>query len=440
MQVLQPHFAVLDIETTGFSPTKDRIVEIAIVRLDINGVFVDEWVTRVNPDRPVGATHVHGITQADVIDKPRFAEIAGEIARRLNKTVVVAHNASFDVGFLKEEFDAAGWEFPQIPVFCTLDWSYQYYPQQPRHRLEDCCNYHGVELVGAHSALGDAQATAKLLVRFMINAQLLGKDVPRPEWPSGPAREPKLREPYVFRGRALDPYVQARIAANATKQKPESGTLRSQISLLSLRDVTDENSSNGLVNYLETLLTVLDDGIVTDAEAEALEDLRAALDISVEEATMAHESLIVEIAKHAVADGTITKKERDELKLLTELLGSPASFVVKALKAAEIAHFKNKSKDLADLPDAWQFGEPVRVGDQVVFTGGETSVRDVLEEKSVEVGVIVGSGVSSKTRLLVSDGEFQGGKFRAAQEKGIRTVTYETYSELIKYVQPWITR
>lgn len=99
-----PRFAVIDVETTGLHPQTQRIVEIAIIRTDETGAQVDSWSTRINPEQPVGATHVHGITDRDVAHAPLFAHVAQAIGSLLNGLVVVAHNAEFDEAFLRAEF------------------------------------------------------------------------------------------------------------------------------------------------------------------------------------------------------------------------------------------------------------------------------------------------------------------------------------------------
>jgi DNA polymerase-3 subunit epsilon len=68
-------FVVLDVETTGLSPIADRVVEVAVVRTDSWGRNVGEWSSRLNPGRRVTATHIHGLTQADVADAPAFADV-----------------------------------------------------------------------------------------------------------------------------------------------------------------------------------------------------------------------------------------------------------------------------------------------------------------------------------------------------------------------------
>src|SRR3954447_21053253 len=67
-------YSVLDVETTGLSPTRNRVLELAVIRLDAHGAVVDEWTSRFNPQGPVGATHIHGITADDVRSAPLFAD------------------------------------------------------------------------------------------------------------------------------------------------------------------------------------------------------------------------------------------------------------------------------------------------------------------------------------------------------------------------------
>ena len=86
---------MIDVETTGFSPAAgDRIIEIAIARVDRRGRIEDEFATLLNPEgRDTGAVFVHGITNDAVVDAPRFADITGDVLSRLDGCVLVAHNA-----------------------------------------------------------------------------------------------------------------------------------------------------------------------------------------------------------------------------------------------------------------------------------------------------------------------------------------------------------
>ncbi|MBB5832495.1 exonuclease domain-containing protein [Brachybacterium aquaticum] len=171
-----PRFAVLDLETTGLNPASDRILEIAILRADAQGRPLEQWVSRVNPDRPVGATHVHGLTDADVAAAPRFAELARVVGDALQGMVVVAHNAEFDLGFLQAEFARAGLPMPRLVPYCTLQGSTLYLPHLRRRTLAECCAALGVPLRNAHSALGDAFAAAGLLERYLAMDAQTGYD------------------------------------------------------------------------------------------------------------------------------------------------------------------------------------------------------------------------------------------------------------------------
>jgi DNA polymerase III epsilon subunit-like protein len=96
-----PGFAVLDFETTGLFPGgHDRVVEVAVVHVDDVGRVTGQWETLVNPQRDLGAQHIHGIRSADILEAPTFAAIAPHLVDLLGGRVLVAHNASFDVRFL----------------------------------------------------------------------------------------------------------------------------------------------------------------------------------------------------------------------------------------------------------------------------------------------------------------------------------------------------
>ncbi|WP_422116544.1 exonuclease domain-containing protein [Brachybacterium sp. UNK5269] len=173
-----PRFAVIDVETTGLTPADERIIELAIIRADEHGRSIDQWVTRLDPGRPVGATHVHGLTDADLADAPTFAQQALVIGRALQGLVVVAHNADFDIAFLHAEFSRASLPMPRFTTYCTLRGSTLYLPHLARRRLADCCAPFGIANTGAHSALGDASATAQLLQRYLALDAETGYDAP----------------------------------------------------------------------------------------------------------------------------------------------------------------------------------------------------------------------------------------------------------------------
>jgi DNA polymerase III subunit epsilon len=162
MQREPAQFAVIDVETTGFYPNRDRILEIAIVRLSPSGSVLDEYATLINPDRDIGATSCHGVSARDVINAPRFAEVGGDILERLEGAVLVGHNVSFDKSFLLSEYSRIGCVLPDMPTLCTLELSSRFVPYLRSHRLANCCAHFGIPFGTSHEALSDARATAQL--------------------------------------------------------------------------------------------------------------------------------------------------------------------------------------------------------------------------------------------------------------------------------------
>lgn len=159
-------YAVIDVETTGFSPQRDRIVEIAIVQVSEQGKVQDVWSTLINPDQPTGPSHIHGITDNDVRNAPRFKDVLPVIVQQLADTTVVAHNADFDLGFLRSEFHRAGTAAPDWPSLCTMQLSKRYFPGQ-RASLADICKRLDIESGEAHTAAADAVAAARLLSKYI---------------------------------------------------------------------------------------------------------------------------------------------------------------------------------------------------------------------------------------------------------------------------------
>jgi DNA polymerase III epsilon subunit family exonuclease len=170
-------YAVVDVETTRALGRGQRIIEIAIVQVTSEGEIVDEYATLVNPEAPVVFTHVHGISGIAVREAPTFAEIAGDVAERLAGNVFVAHNVSFDRGVVESEFARLGQAIPDLACLCTMRLARQFHLHPHKHaNLRACCEYIGVEMEHHHAALSDTRAAARLLLRYLEEAQLMGKE------------------------------------------------------------------------------------------------------------------------------------------------------------------------------------------------------------------------------------------------------------------------
>jgi len=150
-----PPLAFVDVETTGVDPRTNRITEVGVVTVD--GPRVEKWSTVINPltrrqERPVAP---HEITDSMRDEAPRFKDVAADLARRLEGRLLVAHNARFDHGFLKTEFDRAGIHFaPQ--VLCSLMLSRKLYRELAHHDLDSLMASHALTAPVRHRALHDA--------------------------------------------------------------------------------------------------------------------------------------------------------------------------------------------------------------------------------------------------------------------------------------------
>lgn len=145
----------VDLETTGGTPAEHRITEIGVV--EIGPLGVSTWTTLVNPGQPIPPfiQQLTGISDAMVRDAPSFAELAPALFERLDGKLFVAHNASFDRGFLRAEFERAGFAF-NPDVLCTVRLSRALFPRESRHGLDALIARHGLVPAARHRALADA--------------------------------------------------------------------------------------------------------------------------------------------------------------------------------------------------------------------------------------------------------------------------------------------
>jgi len=160
-------FAVVDLETTGASATYDRIIEVAVVRL-AGGEIVDRYEQLVDPkvNVPPFITGLTGIDNRMVRGKPTFGDVADDVRAALGSLPLVAHNASFDEAFLRHAYARLGQKLTN-PKLCTLRLARRLLPRLPTYRLDALTTYFGIKNGKRHRALGDAEATALVLVRLL---------------------------------------------------------------------------------------------------------------------------------------------------------------------------------------------------------------------------------------------------------------------------------
>lgn len=181
MSLSQLSYVVVDVETTGGSPsTGHRVTEIAAVIVR-GGCIVDIYEQLVNPERYVSPwiTQLTGISNAMLAGQPRFAEIAPDVVSALAGNVFVAHNAAFDWRFVSAELQRAFDKTPTALTLCTVRLARLLLPQLPRRSLDHVAHHYGVQHVATryalkrgtrHSAAGDAVVTAHCLLRMLDDA------------------------------------------------------------------------------------------------------------------------------------------------------------------------------------------------------------------------------------------------------------------------------
>ena len=166
-QSLMDSFVVFDIETTGFSSVTNHIIEIGAVKVE-NGKIVDRFSTYVNPQEPIPyrITKLTTITDADVMDAPTIDQVLPEFFAFCEGCVLVAHNASFDIGFIKE--NARKLELPYAYTHVdTLAMARVLLPQLAKFTLDHVAKTVGVSLENHHRAVDDAEATAEIFEKFI---------------------------------------------------------------------------------------------------------------------------------------------------------------------------------------------------------------------------------------------------------------------------------
>jgi DNA polymerase-3 subunit epsilon len=402
-------FAVVDLETTGLHPDyHHRVVEIAVVDLSLDAQPQGEWTTLVNPERDVGPTRIHGIRAEDVAGAPRFADVAGEVVRRIAGRVLVAHNLRFDLAFLDAELRRVDAALGVAGGVCTLGLASRFGIVGQRN-LSACCQSFGIPLENHHLALADANATAGLLRAYLGLAGGAGlgpseyvRDVPWPPFPP-PAVQP------VPRG-AQSPVRRTTLSSFIAGLPPGPEL-----------NVVDQVAA---VEYLAVLDRALEDRTITDEEILALVRLADDWGLDQKDVAAIHWSYLEGLRRAAWADGRLTDDERRDLLRVGELLAVERDVADAAASPLPAYHLGS-----AGAQAATEAAGPL-TGLTVCFTGESVcSVRGRHLSRAHQLSLGAGAGanvVDSLTKkvdlLVLADPTSQSGKARKAADYGVRRV------------------
>ncbi|GAB7535438.1 exonuclease domain-containing protein [Burkholderia sp. 3C] len=178
LPVIDSPLVFVDLETTGGSAADHRITEIGVVEVGPDGVST--WTSLIDPRQPIPAfiQQLTGITDEMVRGAPSFASIAAELYARLDGKLFIAHNASFDRGFLRAEFERAGLAF-NPDMLCTVRLSRALFPREARHGLDALIERHALVPNARHRALADADLVWQFWQRLpaLVPAERLAEQI-----------------------------------------------------------------------------------------------------------------------------------------------------------------------------------------------------------------------------------------------------------------------
>ncbi|MFE5884546.1 DEDDh family exonuclease [Streptomyces hydrogenans] len=195
-------WALVDVETSGLVPRRDRILSVAVLTFGPDGTQTGEFSTLVNPGCDPGPVHVHGLTPERLAGAPTFDQVAERVGALLRDRVLVAHNAQFDYDFLAHEFARARLRLPVAQRLCTLALNRRVEPPTDDLSLASLAAHYGVPQTRAHDALDDTRVLAGIFRASLTEAARL--DLPLPLVPCPPRQDPQFapnppKTPCAFR-------------------------------------------------------------------------------------------------------------------------------------------------------------------------------------------------------------------------------------------------
>lgn len=431
-------FAVIDLETTGFS-NSDRIIEVAVVLTDRAGRVEKRWRTLVQPNRGFDNGFVHGITASDLVDAPRFEDIALRLADLLNGRVVVAHNASFEKRFLSNEFARAGLKLPaeESWLLDTMRAAKRILPG-PSHKLAACLENIGVENEAAHTALADADATARLLshlLPWMADELAYAKPLHLDDFDLAVLSSSTV--PLLVRDDGLFADVDGGESDAAGGHAVEGETLHLTDDWM--RRITDAAPGIGdeaADEYMALLADAMVDDRLDDAEIAQLLDTAHQLELSDDDVAELHELYLRQVSIEAWADGVVTAEERERLLAIADELSigraRVAVWLAEPLGSLTVVR-REPGEPQRNREDAGAGREKIALapGDRVTFTGAMAIPREEWARRAANAGLDVGGVTKRSSVVVAADVASRSGKARRARELGVPIVGEREFAKML---------
>jgi DNA polymerase III epsilon subunit-like protein len=309
-------WAAIDLETTGLEPSRDRIVEVAVVRFRGDGTITDEYCSLVNPQRRMGGGEIHQLTGRDVTDAPLFADVWPDVVRMLSGAIALAHKMSFEDGFLAAELARLGQTAPAFPGVCSLDTARAQLQGKSFKLISLHKTFTGEWIEDPHTALGDARALAATWSAALRHA-------PTPLYYQGP--------PVVPVAPAVAPM--RRIAPRPVEvQSPRLGELARRFPRCSVDYQVDQQAQQA---YLAELRLVVEDEVITLEESTRLEQLARRAGLTQQTLEASHRQVWDELTA-ALADGAQSKSAQQRRERLATNLGLRGPARLSREQAAEL--------------------------------------------------------------------------------------------------------
>ena len=399
------NIVVLDTETTGFNFSKtDRLVEIAAIKFNSDFQELARFETLINPMRDLGPQHIHGIEASWVLNAPRFEDVAENFLAFINGSVLIGHNVTFDLNFIRAEYLRSGHAAFDLEPHSldTLRLAKSIFGNAQSCKLTDLAVLLELEHSNAHAAMSDVLATAELM------RTLVSRDVSTQS---------------LLVSALLDPFsvnVQAIDSRSPLVQRPRlSDSLNASLvtSLVEALPATSGTNADKSI-YVEYLLRAIGDGVITDSEAQDLMTIALEIGLSIADVSELHLEVFSGMSALAWTDGRLSDFEKSLIDQVAKQLGV-GEIELERAKTGK-GYFANSGSSV------------LRKGDLVVLTGTMQPPKEQVAKQIEAFGAQVADSLTKKTNLLVAaDPNTLSGKGQKARTWGIPIVsTSQLLSEL----------